>query len=72
MNDKIDRKTIKKGLLPYLFLFIIMLGVFYFFNVLNHDIHTLTYDEFIEQLDKGKITELLLRIQPSKNKTNIS
>ena len=60
MNKKIDKRTIKKGLLPYLFLFIIMLGVLYVFNVLNKDIHELSYDEFIEQLDKNKVTELEL------------
>ena len=60
MNKKIDKKIVKKGLLPYLFLFIIMLGVFYAFNVLNKDIHELTYDQFVEQLDKGKVKELEL------------
>ena len=60
MSKKIDKKTIKKGLLPYLFLFIIMLGVFYFFNVFNQDVHELTYDEFISKLDKKQISELQL------------
>ncbi len=60
MKDKIDNKTLKKGLLPYLFLAIIILGVFYFFNVLNSNVHEFSYDEFIEKLDKGKITELKL------------
>ena len=60
MDNKIDKKTLKKGLLPYLFLFLIMLGVFYAVNVLNKDIHVLSYDEFIEKLDKGKVTELVV------------
>ena len=60
MNNKIDKKAVKRGLLPYLFLFIIMLGVFYVFNVLNKDINELTYDEFIQKLDQNKITELEL------------
>ncbi len=58
MNNGIDKKNIKKGLLPYLFLIIIMLGVYYTFNVLNTDVKILTYDEFIDKLDKEKITEL--------------
>ena len=57
-NNKIDKKTLKKGLLPYLFLFIIMLGIFFVFNVMNRDVHTFSYDEFIEKLDKRKITKL--------------
>ena len=58
MNSGIDKKNIKKGLLPYLFLLIIMLGVYYAFNVLNNDVKVLTYDEFNEKLEKEKITEL--------------
>ncbi len=58
MKEKIDKKTLKKGLLPYVFLAIIMLGIFYVLNVLNKNVHELTYDEFIEKLDKGKVTEL--------------
>ena len=58
MNNGIDKKNIKKGLLPYLFLAIIMLGVYYTFNVLNNDVKVLTYDEFNENLEKEKITEL--------------
>ena len=60
MNKKIDKRSVKKGLLPYLFLVIIMLGVFYVFNVLNHDIHDLSYNEFMSNLDKGNVTELQL------------
>ncbi len=58
MNNGIDKKNIKKGLLPYLFLAIIMLGVYYTFNVLNNDVEVLTYDEFNEKLEDEKITEL--------------
>ena len=60
MSKKVDKKTLKKGLLPYLFLFLIMLGVFYVFTVVNKEVHTFTYDEFIEKLEKGKVKELKL------------
>ena len=58
MNNNIDKKTIKKGLLPYLFIFIIMLAVFYYFNVTNKDKHDFTYDEFVEKLDADEIKKL--------------
>ena len=35
-----------------------MLGLFYILTVMNKDIKVLTYDEFIEKLDKNKITEM--------------
>ena len=60
MNKKVDKKTLKKGLLPYLFLLIIMLGIFYVFTVMNKVVHTLSYNEFIEKLDENKIAELHL------------
>ncbi len=65
MEKQIDKKILKKGLLPYLFLFIIILGLFYAFNVLNKDVHELSYDEFIEKLDKGKVTELVITAKGS-------
>ncbi len=58
MNSGLDKKNIKKGLLPYLFLIIIMLGVYYTFSILNNDVKVLTYDEFNEKLEKEKIEEL--------------
>jgi len=60
VNKKIDKKTLKKGLLPYVFLLIIMLGIFYVFTVMNKVVHTFSYNEFIEKLDGNKITELHL------------
>ena len=60
MNNNLNKTTIKKGFLPYLFLFVIMLGVFYTFNVFNRNIHELTYNEFISNIDNGKVTELNL------------
>ena len=53
-----DKRTVKRGLLPYVFIAIIMLGMFYFFNVANQNVTVLTYNEFIEEMNNGKITEL--------------
>ena len=53
-----DKKTVKRGLLPYLFIALFMLGIFYVFNVTNQKVNVLTYDEFVDELDGGKIKEL--------------
>ena len=58
MNKNREKKNIKKGILPYLIIGIIMLGVFYYFNIINGTNHEFTYDEFMEKLDNGKIKEL--------------
>ena len=58
MNKTIDKKTIRKGLLPYLFLALIILTVFYVVNVMNNDVNVLTYNEFMTELNAGKVEEV--------------
>ena len=53
-----DKKTVKRGLLPYLFIALIMLGMFYAMSFTGMKVHELSYDQFIENLDSGKIKEL--------------
>ena len=53
-----NKKTVKRGILPYLFIALFMFGMFYVFNMSNVKVHELSYDEFIENLDNGKIKEL--------------
>ncbi len=53
-----NKKTVKKGLLPYVFILLIMLGIYYFFNVMNQKINVLTYNEFTDELTKGKVEEV--------------
>ena len=49
------KNSIKKSLLPYLFLFILILTILYFVNSMNNKINVLTYNEFVTALDEGKI-----------------
>ena len=58
MKNSIDKKVIKKGLLPYLLMLVIFVGVFFSFNMLNVVKHELTYDQFIDKLEKEKIEKL--------------
>ena len=60
MNKGIDKKTVKRGMLPYLFLALAIIGIFYVVNVRNKVVNILTYDEFIEVLDNREIEELEL------------
>ena len=64
-NNSIDKRVIKKGLLPYLFILLIMLGVFLYFKMTNNEVHTFTYDEFVDKLDGDKIKELELTARGS-------
>ena len=60
MNKKIDKKTVKRGLLPYLFIVLLILGILYLFNYLNHTTNVLTYNEFMDNLADGKVSEITL------------
>lgn len=60
MTNNISKKDMKRGLLPYLFLILIFLGVFYFLNVMNQKVNVLTYNEFVEELNNGDIKNIEL------------
>ena len=59
-RDFMNKKEIKKGILPYVILIIIMLFVIYFFNVFNVKVNDLTYDTFINNLNNDEITEITI------------
>ena len=53
-----NKKTVKKGLLPYIFLFVFIIVLLLAYNMLNTDTHEVSYDEFLNDLNNQKITEL--------------
>ncbi len=53
-----NSKTVKKGLFPYIFLFFFIIICLLIFNNFNTTVNELTYDEFISELNSGKIEEL--------------
>ncbi len=60
MNKGIDKKIVKRGLLPYLFLVLAMLGILYFAGIGGKKVEELTYDQFIKELNDGNIDKLKL------------
>lgn len=55
----------KKNIASYILLAALMLGIFYFFTVLNKTVNKLTYSELITSMEKGDVTEL--KITPNNN-----
>ena len=55
-----NKKEIKKGILPYVILIAIMLVVIYLFNVMNVQVNDLTYDKFISNLNNDEVTEITI------------
>ena len=62
-----NNKTVKKGLLPYVFLLAFIIICLLIFNSFNTKVNELSYDEFKKELNEEKITEL--KIIP-KTRTN--
>ena len=55
-----NKKQIKRGLLPYLFIGLVMLGVMYFVSFANTKINVITYDEFMTEVNEGNVTEVYI------------
>ena len=55
-----NKKEIKKGIVPYVALILIMLGVIYLFNILNLEVHNLTYDKFVNALNNNEVKEVTI------------
>ena len=53
-----NKNSLKKGILPYLFLALVVFGLYYLFTVLNKEEHKLDYKEFVTVLNEGKVTEM--------------
>ena len=54
------KKVVKKSIISYVLLALVILGVLYVFNVLNRKVNNLSYSELIKAMDNGEITELVI------------
>ena len=64
-NNKVTQNNIGKSLLPYLFMILLFLTMFYVFNALNNKVNVLTYNEFMKELNKGSIKEIVITTKGS-------
>ena len=55
-----DRKQVKRSVFSYIFLFIVIISIFYFVNILNTKVNRLSYSEFLKELEDNKVTELTI------------
>ena len=55
-----NKKNVKRGLLPYVFLILLMLVIYYVFGATNVEVNKLTYSEFLSELENNKVTELTI------------
>ena len=55
-----NKKEIKKSLVPYVFLLLFFIGCMIMFKMFNNTVNEITYDDFIKDLNGGKVTELTI------------
>ncbi len=55
-----NKKSVQKGLIPYLFIFIFIVVVMFVFDFLNQKVNILTYDEFMKDAAKGEVEEVVI------------
>ena len=55
-----NRKTIRRGLAPYLLILLVMAGVLYFLTIANRKVNYLSYDEFMSEVNNGTVTEVTI------------
>ena len=62
-----DKKTVKRGLLPYLFLAMFIIGVLYLLDNSTGKKVEFTYDEFKEKLVASEVTEIQITRESGRN-----
>ena len=60
-----NKKEIKKNVVPYVFLLGIMLIIFYMFNIMGNKVNKLTYNEFMQNVNNGTVEKI--EITPSND-----
>ena len=55
-----NKTNAKRGILPYIFLFIFILSIVYVVNIFNRKTNILTESEFLKNLTENKVTEMTI------------
>ncbi len=53
-----DKKVIKRGILPYLFIFIFIFAMMFLVDSMNNKVHEYSYSKFVKQAEKEKVKSL--------------
>ena len=61
-----ERKVIKRSVLSYIMLFLVIIVVYNLMGILNTKVNKLTYSEFLTELENNKVTELNIKQNSSQ------
>lgn len=60
-----NKKTIRRGLFPYLIIGVIMIGILFFVNLVNTKINYISYDEFVKNIENVSEVVITPRVNGS-------
>ena len=60
-----NKKEMKKNVVPYIILVVLMLVLFYIYHVMSFKTYDLTYNEFMAKVNAGEVKEM--KVTPSKD-----
>ena len=55
-----NKKNIKKNFVPYIFLFIILIGIYYVVMFSNKIVNDISYGEFLKEIEKNNVEEVVI------------
>lgn len=55
-----NKKNVKRSIVPYLLIAIFMVGVLYLLNLSGNKVNVITYDKFMAEVNKNNVTEVLI------------
>ena len=60
-----NKKEIKRNVIPYILLIVLMLVLFYIYKIMSFKTYDLTYNEFMAKVNSGEVKEM--EVTPSKD-----
>ena len=55
-----NKRNVKKSFLPYIFLILVLVGIYYMAVVSNKKVNDITYDEFLNNVNNNQVTEVTI------------
>ncbi len=55
-----NKRNVKRGIMPYFFLLIVIVGIIYFFNITNQKVNVISYDAFMKEVAGNNVSEIVI------------
>lgn len=55
-----NKRNVKRGIMPYFFLLLVIVGIIYFFNMTNQKVNVISYDAFMKEVIGNNVSEIVI------------